>query len=131
MKRWIISAAVLLLAAACQQSPTRSLGSHDQIVADFVRVTTPICASEMAADEGAQKVLRTLNKTARQVCRCSYEKFFGAMSDADLNRFIADVQKHREKIAEMQPWNRQYAAATLSCMAPSELEAKSSTQPAT
>jgi hypothetical protein len=122
MKYAFLIAVALPLLAACQ-APPRPHVDRSRVVADLIGVTTPICASDMAADQEAKRLLKTLNKSAREICRCSYERFFEGMTDVEFDRFFDDIQEHGGDVAELQPWKKRFLAATLSCMAPHEQQA--------
>ena len=114
MRYWPVHIVVFLLVAACQMTPTRTPAARSELIDGIIKVATIACAK---VQPGHKEFLETLNTTPQEVCECAYTKFFGAMSEAETDRFIDDGIKIGGQIAQQEPWKTQILAATVTCMA--------------
>lgn len=116
MRHLIALLAISLLVAACQTTSTATKESDRELIDDMIKVTTTVCESKLKTEKDGQELIETLNMSPRDLCECTYRKFFGTMDDRELDRFIDDSVKYGGKVAEREPWKRRAVKAMVSCM---------------
>lgn len=116
MRYLITSMAILLLTVACETTSTSTSGSRDELTEAMIKIATAVCASGLDSDEEVKKVLKVVEKKPREVCDCTYKKFFAEMTDAELDRFIGDSQEYGDRLGEQEPWKTRIFTTALVCV---------------
>ncbi len=86
------------------------------MIAGLIKITTRVCMAEAKKDLETRKLFESLDLSPEEVCECAYQKFFGAMDEAELDRFIDDSAQYGSEVAKREPWKRRVASITISCL---------------
>lgn len=116
MRHWPAYVGLSLLMAACQTAPTRTSSSGNELADAFIKITTAACTSTLGTEGKVKVFLDALDKSPRDVCECTFRKFFGAMNETELDRFLDDAIKYGDRLSEQDPWKKQVVTAMAICM---------------